>query len=309
MAKGIYVGVNGTPRKVKSIYVGVNNAPRKVKEVYVGVGGVPKKVYSATVPAGQVIFTSSQIWTVPEGVKTLDVFIVGGGGMGWHGGGGGGRTNTIRSVPVTAGQQIAVTVGAGATTISSYDENTIPGTLTLARGGQSVFGGYVADGGDSGIPASITWNDGYSTHSYASGCAGNGGSGGGGAGWSSDCLGGNGGANGANGDSAWNYYQWYNYPPANSGYDGTRVYGLGQGISTKAFGEADGTLYAGGGGGSGWSGSVTSVGGNGGGGGWSDLTTGQSGTPNTGGGGAGSVYNFNPCYGGSGIVIVRWKEQ
>lgn len=49
MAKGIYVGVGGVPKKVKKIYAGVNGVPRKVKKVFVGVNGVPRLVWSSDV--------------------------------------------------------------------------------------------------------------------------------------------------------------------------------------------------------------------------------------------------------------------
>lgn len=47
MAKGIYVGVGGLPRKVKKIFVGVAGVPRKVKKVFGGVAGAVKLMYSA----------------------------------------------------------------------------------------------------------------------------------------------------------------------------------------------------------------------------------------------------------------------
>lgn len=46
MAKGIWVGVNGVPRKVKAIYVGVNNAAKKVKKGFVGIGNAAKVFFS-----------------------------------------------------------------------------------------------------------------------------------------------------------------------------------------------------------------------------------------------------------------------
>lgn len=46
MAKGIYVGVNNTARKITKAYVGVDGVPRKVKKAYIGVEGVPRLVYS-----------------------------------------------------------------------------------------------------------------------------------------------------------------------------------------------------------------------------------------------------------------------
>ena len=50
MSKGLYVGVDGTARKVKTVYVGVDGVARKVKAAYVGVDGVAKKFFPAFTP-------------------------------------------------------------------------------------------------------------------------------------------------------------------------------------------------------------------------------------------------------------------
>lgn len=90
--------------------------------------------------------------------------------------------------------------------------------------------------------------------------------------------------------------------------------GAGQGTTTRAFGESNGTLYAGGGGGS-WSpsGHTGAVGQGGAGGGGrgrnndnSGNIDGTNGTPNTGGGSGGFSGAKVNGQGGSGIVIVRW---
>ena len=84
--------------------------------------------------------------------------------------------------------------------------------------------------------------------------------------------------------------------------------GYGQHSTTRAFGDPNGTLYAGGGGG------YKSQGGEGGGGNGTTMTSsarGTAGSPNTGGGGGGSYRTSGGmapvASGGSGIVIVRWK--
>lgn len=76
--------------------------------------------------------------------------------------------------------------------------------------------------------------------------------------------------------------------------------GVGQGSTTREFGEPNGKLYAGGGGGGG---SSSSAGGEGGG-----APGGQSAEDNTGGGAGGALQSSHPNYnerGGSGIVIIR----
>ena len=42
MAKGAYIGVSDTPRKVKKIYIGVDGEPRRITKAYIGVGGVAR---------------------------------------------------------------------------------------------------------------------------------------------------------------------------------------------------------------------------------------------------------------------------
>jgi hypothetical protein len=49
MAKGIYVGIGGTPRKINKSYIGIGGTPRKVKKVYVGVGGSPRLAWSSDI--------------------------------------------------------------------------------------------------------------------------------------------------------------------------------------------------------------------------------------------------------------------
>lgn len=87
--------------------------------------------------------------------------------------------------------------------------------------------------------------------------------------------------------------------------------GIGQGTTTRAFGESTGTLYAGGGGGGGTPFTGSGSGGAGGGAnGNSGYLSGNDAQANTGGGGGGgSTDAFNGIRGGnggSGIVIIRW---
>ena len=251
------------------------------------------------IPAGQMIFTASQVWTVPHGVRKIDVFCVGGGGSGRTGniaffgsdtdknegaGGGGGYTSIVFNASVTPGQSIAITVGAG------------------GAGGRLYIG-----------------NDG-SPSSFGSICTAYGGKGA-----SGDYRGADGGSGGGI-----NYMNWESYPLF-QGYgtagasDGGSVIGSvstseGQGTTTRSFGEASGTLYSGGGGGC--SAAYNDYPGGAGGGGKSGskyTSAAGSGTPNTGGGGGGG--HGGPWSdgqgsgdtaaggGGSGIVIVRWSQQ
>lgn len=249
---------------------------------------------------GMQTFTGSGTFTVPVGVTSIDVFLVGGGGSGGKsifetnagGGGGGGYTKTQKNIAVTPGQNISVIVGAGAAI-----DQTSPG-------GTSSCLGYTANGGRS-----VKEN----TSQLYGGAGGNGGGGGGG--YNTDNYqhynGGAGGSNGASGATGLPFV----------------IGGAGQGTTTKAFDDASLTAYAGGGGGGGKlteaSGQVSArpgLGGvNGGGLGgyleWNSgvpyIVPGAPGTPNTGGGGGGSsVKNAyiegSAGAGGSGIVIIRW---
>ena len=229
----------------------------------------------AQIVKGNQSFTGSTSWIVPEGVRMIDVFCVGGGGSGGssgyydniskcHGGGGGGSgyTNTSKNVSVNAGDIIAVNIAGQSGTTSAVRSGV---TLCSAGGG-----GRGADG---------DWKEGYAA----------------------------GGGGGSPGGS--------NY--GGNGYSDGK---LGQGRTTRAFGETTGTLYAGGGGG-GSSGKAMGGGSGGAGGGgaggygspaggWG-YAPGQNGTANTGSGGGGAggssgQYSGRSGAGASGIVLIRW---
>lgn len=236
-------------------------------------------------------FTSSGEFTVPEGVGAIDIFGVGGGAGGGSGGnsrygngsgGGGGYTVTVKDVKVTPGQKIPVTIGNGGEA-GIYNGSGNNG----GAGGNTVVGNYLtAKGGGPGQGRNGSGNEG-----------GSGGSGGGGGSYYAPgvtlCGGGNGGSNGGAGASS----------QGNVVYPG----GNGQGRTTRAFGESNGTLYAGGGGGGGadYSGSGGS-GGGGAGTNWNASGSGGNGNTNTGSGGGGGCSWYNGGAGGSGIAIIRW---
>ena len=139
-------------------------------------------------------------------------------------------------------------------------------------------------------------------------CTANGGKGGDGA---SGASGGYGGSRGGSGG----YNDLEPRPVINAGGNGyADGAGTGsQGYTTRAFGEAGNTLYAGGGGGGGVSRSNPGAGGAGGGGaGGAHNGTGNAGAANTGGGGGGgggAVYGTAIAGGpgGSGVVLIRLK--
>lgn len=229
--------------------------------------------------SGTLTFTS-----LGNGASGIDVFCVGGGGGGCGGrrdggagggGGGGGYTRTTTGVAAQMNTGYAVVIGGGGS--PGYDS-----TLAAGNGGNTSAFGVVAGGGGAAA-----------VQPYASGHGGNGGSGGGAGGQRfNEMNGGSGGSDGGNGGR----------DSKNEGVAGT-----GQGSTTREFGYAGGTLYAGGGGGAG---SLTNApgGAGGGGAGAREINTAYSsnGATNTGGGGGGNFFtNTGTGYGGSGIVVIR----
>lgn len=271
---------------------------RAITKAYIGVNGVAQLFYevnSFVLPTytGQYVIsgdtTKGSIQLLTSGTLTLhpatyDIFCVGGGASGRHNnytsgyGGGSGYTYTKLNHIIDAVTECPVVIGSG-----GAETGGLNGGSGQKSGGQSsiVIGNntYVADGGDNN----------------------NGGSGGGSSGSSvvGRRNGGDGGSNGSDGGK---------------GYSDAADAGSGQGTTTRAFGESDNTLYAGGGGGGPYipkdsTAGSTGVGGAGGGGGYG----GTEGTANTGGGGGGARGGIglgsavaSSGHGGSGIVIVRW---
>lgn len=281
-----------------SIYVGSS----KIKEVYLG----SNRIWKGTVEAGYVKFLESTVWTVPEGVKTIDVFLVGGGAGGCTNsprknqfnygggqGGSGGFTKTVLNYSVTPLSKINVVVGAG---------GKAHGYMATDNGGDSSFGDITVKGG-----IGFSYPSPYDTY-YGSGGSG-GGDGAGGISRDSygngDLIGAcKGGIDGANGGYA-----------IKGSYDNIKFMQEGQGTTTREFGESTGKLYASGGGGGGYYQTGAYV--------YSfppaEMVEG-TGAANTGGGGQGITLSFNDYTdvastkysatdGYSGIVIVRWKEQ
>lgn len=46
---GLYIGVNGVPKKIKKMYVGVNGISKKIKKGYIGINGIPKLFYQDSI--------------------------------------------------------------------------------------------------------------------------------------------------------------------------------------------------------------------------------------------------------------------
>ena len=180
--------------------------------------------------SGQDAYTSgtSHTWTCPEGVESVSIVCIGGGGGGVRlGAGGGGELRYLNNFTVVAGEDYAVEVGAagsGATGVSqnggrggasSFSETDDGDAVCKAIGGQTHNG--LSSHGDKGLGGGeATYNSGgvgtqggvggegdgnvCAGAGGAAGYSGNGGDGGYGAG--EDGLGGGGGGGGSGNEAA-----------------------------------------------------------------------------------------------------------
>lgn len=180
--------------------------------------------------------SSGVIENLGEDLK-IDIFAVGGGGggSGRGFGGCGGFTQTVKGVTISKNQRIEVLIGSGGA--SGYGNTSgTSGTIRGLDGGTSKFGDLCTANGGQGGPYSSK----NSPHSVFRG-----GSGGGAAAENSSSSNNNagaGGTDGGNGGSANNTY-------TDGSGSWTEQGGIGQGSTTREFGEAGADLYAGGGGG------------------------------------------------------------
>ena len=211
---------------------------------------------------GQVTFTSSGQFTVPIGVDTITVELIGAGGNGGSngGGGGGGGAYTRRTDAVVPGTSYSVVVGTGGSGLA-----TVVGGLGMVAGaggnGTTVGNPNIGGGGAGGVGQGGLVNrtggaggGGYYTYfggggGGAAGPSASGGVGGNTIGWNgSNCLT-PGGAAGSGGGA-----------PAGSGGKGA---GFTDANCTVTDPGANGQSYGGGGGGGNGIGSPVSVGGGG----------------------------------------------
>jgi len=279
-------------------------------------------------PVGQVAFTTpgTTTWTVPTGVTSISAVVVGGGGAGGGGstgsysgsGGSGGNLGFAVSIPVTGGQVLDITVGAGGT----------GGTGNGARGGESRIDyqgtGYLwASGGQGGLAASgnVVYtstssskggNYIYSTSPLSNGFGGRGGQSGGVAApnsWGGG-GGGAGGYSGRGGDGGYGTTSGTNGAGGGGGGSG-QTYGLvgapaggGVGLLGEGSSGAAGGAGSGGRGGSGGNSGGSNPGGY-------NATNGGYGGSYGGGGGAASAATVNGSThrggdGGDGAVRIIW---
>jgi hypothetical protein len=249
-------------------------------------------------------FTSTGSFTVPDGITSVDVLLVGGGGAGgkadfWGGGGGGGgQVRVVTGLAVTPGDDWNVTVGAGGLTRTgfSYGAGGDGAASSFVRGATSES----AAGGKGGLASDAApGGTGGASGSGSAGGAGNSGTG--------NKAGGGGGGQGGAGDA------WRSVGGAVLAGDG------GSGVDVPGFAVRGGALVAlqvsGGGGGAAANASFAGGdGGDGGGGAGRGLgVAAVAGVAGTGGGGGGTDGGSDgqamAGNGGSGLVVVRYAAS
>ena len=274
--------------------------------------------------------TGTCSWTVPDGVASVDVLVVGGGGGGGGTHGGGGGAGGFESSSVAVSGSVTVTVGSGGvggeSGMGARDgaqggdgTGSVFGSLSVSGGGGGGAGGgtsglTIDNGRVGGSGGGAAYNSDYA--SVGAGTSGEGSNGG--LGYSGDpCYTGGGGggsdAVGSPGSSC----------VGGAGGDGSTLSWLTESVANLlAVGEVAGSsvYFAGGGAGGGDdpedSGSAFGLGGLGGGGDARAATGGpsaiaavaNSGGGGAGGGGTGSTGDEPGGAGGSGVVILRYVQ-
>lgn len=245
-------------------------------------------------------FTTSGVFNVLNGTKTIEVLSVAGGGGGgsYNSAAGGGAGGAVQENLTVNSGNYSITIGAGGagSAIGNSGSDSMSGSNTTMTSITAAIGGG-RGGGNTGVRT-----------------GGNGGSGGGGTYDNMSAGSGTSGQGNAGGTSPYNSP---NYPGGGGGGAGavgqtcpssSQAGAGGIGINWKSLGN----YYAGGGGGSTQSGGTGGAGGTGGGGaggGSNNSYIGYAGSANTGGGGGGGGYGgstLNGGNGGSGIVIIRY---
>jgi hypothetical protein len=148
-----YVKAGGVQREAKQIYVKTAGVWQPSRRVYAKVAGAWQQVFGTNYTTQA--FTTSGTFTVPTGIYSLTVTLIGGGGgggAGFGGGGGGGAGGQgggsggyyqAQSISVVPGQVIPVTVGTGG---AGRGVNAGAGFA----GTSSSVGSYTATGGNGG---------------------------------------------------------------------------------------------------------------------------------------------------------------
>lgn len=278
---------DGAPEGNETVVFGFTNA------INTSIGATASHTVTIVDGPRYQIFTASGTFSVPGGISSVRVVVVGGGGggggtsCGWGSGAGGGCGGGVvaSTVAVTPGSTIPVTVGSGGAAASGCGDG--------GSGSGSSFGGLLtADGGSWG-------RSGYNNlfGSYTGGSGGGSGGGGGGNGWPGyAAVPGNGGTAGGQTNST-----GAGGACTGGGWSSLAGYITEVSYSAGTGGYAPGsTSYWGGGGGGGLILDGSTVAGG-------DCANGAGrGGAGYGGGGSGSDGSAAPGAGAAGVVYVEW---
>jgi hypothetical protein len=255
-------------------------------------------------------FLSSAAFTPTKDLSADILCIAGGGGGGGYGGGGGGAGGVIyfTGTSLAANTGYTAIIGSGGAGYTNGGDSKFDVlTSAFGGGGSNNPGNSGGSGGGCGQGSGAVVSGGASTQTGAGATAFYGNAGGNAAN-GGNFVGGGGGGAGAAGTTS-------NGSSRGNGGVGTTAFSS-WGLATGTGQNSSGTVYyAGGGGGSSYFNPATSGGSGGLGGGGNGSTVNEPsknntpGAANTGGGGGATQSNQAPdinCYGGSGIIIVRY---
>jgi len=173
------------------------------------------EVWNTLAPAGTVRTTGNQKFTVPAGVHSVDITLVGAGGGGGGstevgdggaGGGGGGGGSVVYTKSVTPGEELTITVGAGGA-----------GAPYVGRDA-----GYTGGGGNGGSGENTSVSGSFGTVTATGGAGGASGTG-----WQGGGGGAGGTPNGVNGSEGTTGYNDYSTTYGGIGGDGAHGAGAG----------------------------------------------------------------------------------
>jgi hypothetical protein len=279
--------------------------------------------------------TGTNSWTAPNGISSVDLLIIAGGGAGgsgaWGGGGGAGELVSYTSYAVSSASAVNLSVGRGGNSGGASLDRTLnrseSGTATwvgsasgvVAQGGGAgasyaySYGSTFTNGGDGGSGGggnedSAASSGGSSTKTSSGSRTGYGNVGGNGAGTETRSGGGGGGAGGAGSTSS--------SQAGGNGGNGTNIFASwlsainSQMATDWRNATSTGYIAAGGGGGGNTSSGNGGTGGGGNGTYTSTSGNGGSGIANTGSGGGGTGYYNSTAQkggdGGSGLIIIKY---
>jgi len=267
----------------------------------------------ATVTFPRSYLNATGTFTIPSGVSSVSVLVVGGGGGGGFdggGGGGGGGVYQNSNLSVTAGNSYQVKVGGGGPAINGYVGgtfctggwgSTVVGCLS-GGGNGSAFGSISASGGGGG--GGIESNGGADSNAAAT--TRGGGGGGGSQNSKSGATSGGAGAfsGGASSDGSGNAGGGGASSIAAGSSTGNTLAGNG---ATGVTANLDSLVYGSGGGGGSYNNTNVAPGGSGAGSGGANSLTATKPVANRGGGGGGGGSGaVTASSGAAGIVILRY---